>query len=127
MLPRPPRILGPAFPANPSVFLGGSSTSRIAETIRIAMALTEANLPVEIHHAEELTLRFLGKDNAGIIPEYISNHRAAQEFDAADKVFDCLHLRDLPRNNRVLPFATWKPLAPLRPLSDSIQNFERSD
>ena len=50
-----------------SVFLGGSSTARMAETIRIAVALTEANLPVEIHHPEELTLRLLGKDNVGII------------------------------------------------------------
>ena len=90
----------------------------MAETIRIALALTEADLPVEIHNAEELASRLLGQDNVGIVPEYISTHRADQDFDAADKVFDCLHLRDLPRNNRVLPFVTWKPLAPLRPLAN---------
>ena len=99
------------------MFLGGSSTMRMAETIRIALALTEEDLPLEIHNAEELTLRLLGQDNVGIIPEYISTHRANQDFDVADKVFDCLHLGDLPRNNRVLPFVTWKPFAPLRPLA----------
>jgi hypothetical protein len=100
-----------------SVFLSGSSTTRMAETIRIALALTKAGLPVEIHNAEEMTLRLLGMDNVGIIPNYITNHRAAQCFDQADRVFDCAHLFNLPRYNRILPFITWKPLAPLRPLA----------
>jgi hypothetical protein len=101
---------------NWSVFLEGSSTTRMAETIRIAVALTKASLPVEIYDAEKLVLRLLGMDNIGLIPDDQINHRAARYFDAADKVFDCAHLRDLPRNNRILPFVTWKPLAPLRPL-----------
>lgn len=89
----------------------------MAETIRIALALAKAGLPVEIHDAEKLMLRLLGMDNAGIIPEYLSSHRASQYFDDVDKVFDGAHLRDLPRYNRILPFITWKPLAPLRPLA----------
>ena len=100
-----------------SVFLRGSSTTRMAETIRIALALVQAGLPIEIHDAEKLMLRVLGMDNLGIIPEYLRNHRAAQYFDDADKVFDCVHLYDLPRYNRILPFITWKPLAPLRPFA----------
>jgi hypothetical protein len=100
-----------------SVFLNGSSTTRMAETIRIALALLKAGMPVEIHDAEKLMLRLLGMDNVGIIPEYLGNHRAAQYFDPADKVFDCAHLHDLPRYNRILPFITWKPLAPLRPFA----------
>ena len=35
-----------------SVYLWGSSTKRMAETIRIALALTKVNLPVEIHDAK---------------------------------------------------------------------------
>jgi hypothetical protein len=100
-----------------SVFLGGSSTARMAETIRIALALAKAGLPVEIHDAEKLLLRLLGMDNLGIIPEYARNHRAEQYFDDADSVFDGLHLRDLPRYNKILPFITWKPLPPLRPFA----------
>ena len=88
-----------------SVFLCGSSTTRMAETIGIALALAKANLAVEIHDAEKLMLRLLGMDNVGIIPDYLIGHRAAQYFDDADEVFDCAHLRDLPRNNRILPFA----------------------
>ena len=98
-----------------SVYLGGSSTRRMAETVRIALALVESGLPVEIHDADHLMLRLLGTDNVGIIPDYVMNHRAADHFDEADKVFDCTHLYDLPRYNRILPFITWKPLAPLRP------------
>lgn len=100
-----------------SVFLRGSSTTRMAETIRIAQALAKAGLPVEIHDAENLMLRLLGMDNAGIIPEYLSSHHAAQYFNDTDKVFDCARLRDLPHYNRILPFMTWKPLVPLRPLA----------
>ena len=68
-----------------SIFLGGPSTSRMAETIRIALALVKAGLPVEIHDAEELRSRLLGMDNLGIIPKFIMNHRAS----------DCAHLHDL--------------------------------
>lgn len=93
----------------------------MAETIRIALALTKANLSVEIDDAEKLMLRLLGMDNVGIIPEDLSGHRATQYFDEADEVFDCAHLRDLPRNNRILPFVTWKPIAPLRPLVVSLR------
>jgi hypothetical protein len=100
-----------------SVFLGGSSTTRVPETIRIALALVKAGLPVEIYGAEDLALRLLGMDNVGIIPEYVRSQHAAQYFDRADKVFDCAHLYDLSRYNRILPFMTWKPVAPLRPVA----------
>jgi hypothetical protein len=100
-----------------SVFLLGSSTGRMVETVKIALALVQAGLPVEIHDAEELMLRLLGMDNVGIIPDYLINHRAAQNFDKENKVFDCTHLCDLPRNNRIRPFITWNPMTPLRPLT----------
>ena len=98
-----------------SVFLRGSSTSRMAETIRIALVLVKEGLPVEIHDAEELSLRLLGMDNTGIIPKFIINHRASQNFEKGDRVYDCAHLNDFSRKNRVLPFINWKPIDPLRP------------
>ncbi len=98
-----------------SVFLRGSSTSRMAETIRIALALEKAGLPVEIHDAEELSLRLLGMDNMGIIPKYIINHRASQNFEKGDRVYDCAHLHDFSRKNRIVPFISWKPIDPIRP------------
>ncbi len=98
-----------------SVFLKGSSTSRMAETIRIALALVKEGLPVEIHDAEELRLRVLGMDNMGIIPKFIINHRASQNFDKGDRVYDCAHLHDFCRKNRILPFISWKSIDPIRP------------
>ena len=98
-----------------SVFLRGSSTSRMAETIRIALALVKEGLPVEIHDAEELRARLLGMDNMGIIHKFIINHRASQNFEKADRVYDCAHLDDFIRKNRVLPFISWKPIEPVRP------------
>jgi len=98
-----------------SIFLGGSSTSRMAEKIRIALALVKEGLPVEIHDAEELRSRLLGMDNLGIIPKFIINHRASQNFEKEDRVFDCAHLHDFSRRNRLLPFISWKSIDPLRP------------
>jgi len=98
-----------------SVFLQGSSTSRMAETVNIALALVKADLPVEIDDAEDLRSRLLGMDNIGIIPKFIMNHRASQNFQKEDRVFDCAHLHDFFRRNRVLPFISWKPIDPLRP------------
>ncbi len=98
-----------------SVYLRGSSTSRMAETIRIALALVKEGLPVEIHDAEELQTRLLGMDNMGIIPKFIINHRASQNFEKKDRVYDCAHLHDFSRKNRILPFISWKSIDPLRP------------
>ncbi|MCP4630633.1 MAG: hypothetical protein GY850_45035 [bacterium] len=98
-----------------SVFLRGSSTSRMAQTIRIALVLAKEELPVEIHDAEELRTRLLGMENMGIIPKFILNHRASQNFEKEDRVYDCAHLYDFSRKNRILPFISWKSIDPLRP------------
>ena len=76
-----------------SVFLRGSCTTCMAETIRIALALMKASLAVEILDAEKLMLRLWGMDNVGIVTDYLSGPRAAQDFDGADEVFDYAHLR----------------------------------
>jgi len=52
----------------------------MAETVRIALELEKAGLPIEIHDAEELRTRLLGMDNMGIIPKFIINHRGSQKF-----------------------------------------------
>jgi hypothetical protein len=85
------------------------------KSLRIALALVNEGLPVEIHDAEELRTRLLGMDNVGIIPKFIINHRASQYFEKGDRVFDCAHLHDFSRKNRILPFISWKPIDPLRP------------
>jgi hypothetical protein len=66
------------------------------QTIRIALALVKEGLPVEIHDAEELRTRLLGMDNMGIIPKFIMNHRASQNFEKGDRVHHELMLPFLP-------------------------------
>ena len=87
----------------------------MAETIRISLALVKEGLPVEIYDVEELRSRLLGMDNMGIIPKFMINHRAAQNFEKGDQVYDCAHLHDFSRKNRVLPFVSWKSIDPIRP------------
>jgi hypothetical protein len=65
--------------------------------------------------AEELRSRILGMDNMGIIPKFIINHRASQNFEKEDRVHDCTHLHDFSRKNRILPFISWKSIDPIRP------------
>ena len=46
----------------------------------------------------------------GIIPKFMINHRASQNFEKEDRVYDCAHLHDFSRKNRILPFISWKPI-----------------
>jgi hypothetical protein len=69
----------------------------MAETIRIALALEKEGMPVEIHDGEEMGSRLLGMDNMGIIPKFVVNHRASQNFEKEDRVYDCAHLDDFSR------------------------------
>ena len=60
--------------------------------------------------------RLLARDNIGIIPSYVSAHRANQHFKAHEDVFDVVHYDDPGRfKRRILPFITWEPLPILRP------------
>ena len=56
-------------------------------------------MPVEVHDAEELRSRILGMDNMGIIPEFMINHRASQNFEKEDGVHDCARFHDFRRKN----------------------------
>ncbi|MBI4403400.1 MAG: hypothetical protein HY537_04525 [Deltaproteobacteria bacterium] len=99
-----------------SIYLEGSSTSRMVETARMALAFYQHRLPFELHCAEKMRLKFLGDDNVGITPTYLRGSYNYQEFTEADKVFDCACLDDFEENRRrLLPFISWKQIAPLLP------------
>ena len=50
----------------------------------------------------------------GLFPQFM-NHRASQNFEKGDIVYDCAHLHDFSRKNRILPFISWKSIDPIRP------------
>ncbi|MDP3285926.1 MAG: hypothetical protein Q8M56_15965, partial [Desulfobacterales bacterium] len=98
------------------VELRGESISRMAETIRMFLAIHEAKLPISIADPGGVRKRLLAQDNIGIIPSYASLHRAKQYFDKDKDVFDVMHYDDLGRfKRRITPFITWEQLPILKP------------
>ncbi len=100
------------------VELCGESFTRLAETVKMALALIDAGKPITIADPEGIRTRLLGQDNIGIVPEQNSLHRANQRFPKHQNVYDVLDYRSLGRYKRRLnPFITWEPLPILRPRS----------
>ena len=98
------------------VGLRGESIGRMAETIRMFLAIHEAKLPISIAGPENVRKRLLGQDNIGIVPVYASLHRANQYFSQDKDVFDVMHYDDLGRfRRRITPSITWEPLPILKP------------
>ena len=98
------------------VELRGESIGRMAETIRMFLAIHEAALPISIADPEGVRRRLLAQDNIGIVPSYASLHRANQHFGQDDDVFDVMHYDDLGRyKRRIAPCITWEPLPILKP------------
>lgn len=96
--------------------LCGASSSRLAETVKMVLALVEASKPITIADPEGVRTRLLAQDNIGIVPEQNSLHRANQRFPQHQKVYDVLHYRSLGRyKRRMASFITWEPLPVLKP------------
>ena len=96
--------------------LRGESIGRLAETIRMFLAIHKAKLPISIANPEGVRKRLLAQDNIGIIPSDESPHRANQRFGEEQDVFDVMHYDDCGRfKRRILPFIAWEPLPILRP------------
>lgn len=98
------------------VMLRAPALIRLAEALCMLLALHAEGLPITIDDAEGIRKRLLGQDNIGIIPEYDFPHRANQQFDTSQDVYDVLHYADLGRyKRRLTPFITWEPLPLLVP------------
>ncbi|MBF0327710.1 MAG: hypothetical protein HQL10_00965 [Nitrospirae bacterium] len=96
--------------------LSGESIGRMVETIRMFLAIQEANLPIAITDPEGVRKRLLAQDNIGIVPSYASLHRAKQDFGKDKVVYDVMYYDDLGRfKRRITPFVTWEPLPILKP------------
>ncbi|MGA2261231.1 MAG: hypothetical protein ABSH28_07340 [Acidobacteriota bacterium] len=96
--------------------LCGAAITRLAETIRMFLAISDASLPISIADPEGIRMRLLAQDNIGIVPCYITLHGANQHFSSDKHVYDVLHYDDLGRTKRRLdPFIAWEPLPLLKP------------
>jgi hypothetical protein len=98
------------------VELRGASIGRLAETIRMFLAIHDAHLPISIADPEAIRRRLLAQDNIGILPTYDTLHRGNQQFREDQHVYDVLHYSDLGRHKRrIAPFIAWEPLPVFKP------------
>jgi len=98
------------------VELQGESIGRMAETMKMLLAIHDASLPISIDDPEGVRKRLLAQDNIGIVPAYHTLHRANQHFEKNQDVYDVMHYDELGRfKRRIAPFVTWEPLPLLRP------------
>jgi hypothetical protein len=112
MVYRPSHFVKAGF----KIELRAGAIHRMAEMIRMFLALHEAGLPISVSNPEGVRKRLLALDNIGIVPAYAPLHRANQQFAVADEVFDVMHYDELGRyKRRAAPFITWKPLPLLCP------------
>lgn len=92
---------------------------RLAEAVRMLLAIHARKLPIGIADPEGIRKRLLAQDNIGIVPRHETLHRAAQDFDRNRSVYDVMHYADLGRyKRRLTPFIAWDPLPLLVPKSD---------
>lgn len=98
---------------------------RLAEAVRMFLAIHGEKLPIAIADPEGVRKRLLAQDNIGIVPRHESLHRAAQDFDGNSSVYDVMYLADLGRyKQRLIPFITWDPLPLLVPVPFSVPAHE---
>jgi hypothetical protein len=97
------------------VELRGESIGRLAETLKMFLAIHDASFPISIADPEGIRKRLLAQDTIGIIPSYDTLHRANQHFRQDQDVYDVLHYDDLGRfKRRITPFIIWEPLPILK-------------
>jgi hypothetical protein len=96
--------------------LQGHSIVRIAKMLKIYLGLMDHQLTVTIDEPEKIRKRLLGQDSIGIVPEYLSLHRAQNLFD--EHVDDVMHLSSFGKAQKeICRLASWKELPCLRPTS----------
>ena len=94
--------------------LRGNSIVRMAETLKIYLGLMDHQLTVAIDEPEKIRKRLLGQDSIGIVPEYLSLHRAENLFDG--QIDDVMHLYSFGKAQKeICKLASWKELPCLRP------------
>jgi hypothetical protein len=105
------------------VYLGAFSSTRLVETVRIALALHAAGLSFEWLHRDSYIDRLRGDDHVGIVPRDHPLSYGYHYFSKELRVSDCIHYDMLRDYNTGKPLASWPTIkgiiswAPLRPLT----------
>ena len=98
------------------ITVGTHAVTRLAEALRMFLALYDAGMPIGISDSDSIYRRLLAQDNIGIVPNYESLHRANQDFPEDQDVHDVMYYDDLGKHKRrIKDFIVWESLPMLVP------------
>jgi hypothetical protein len=98
-------------PAGWQLYLAGSSRVRVVETARMAIALSEKEIPFVLENARELLQMLKGMDYCGIVPKEMVSHYCQSYFPDEDKIIDFINpWHDDKMAEVISKYAAWYPL-----------------
>jgi hypothetical protein len=89
--------------------LEGSSSLRVIETIKIAVALYQHQIPFVLGKAEEIYKMAIGIDYIGIVPEKVIPRYCHSYFPKEDNIIDFMNL-GYEKSEEIIRKAFWYPI-----------------
>jgi hypothetical protein len=98
------------------LYLAGSSSVRVVETAKMAIALFENNIPFILVQAQEILRMLQGIDDLGIVPENVLTTYCHSYFPKEDQIIDFINpWHDEEIAKVIREYAEWYPVATLTP------------
>jgi len=91
------------------ISLAGSSSARVVETVKMAIALYKNNIPFILRDAEEILRMITGIDYIGIVPDTIFPRYCHGLFPKSDKIIDFMNL-GFEKVDKITENASWYPV-----------------
>ena len=101
---------------NWDIRLAGSSIGRVEETVRMAVALFENNIPFQLSNGEEIVRMVTGDDFIGIVPDTVFPRYCQSLFPREDDIIDFMNLdSDKEIITEIIKKTYWFPLEEITP------------
>lgn len=89
--------------------LTGSSSARVVETVKMAIALYKHAIPFILRDAEEILRMITGTDYIGIVPETVFPRYCHGLFPKSDRIIDFMNL-GYEKVDKIIENASWYPV-----------------
>jgi hypothetical protein len=99
--------------------LAGSSSARVVETVKMALALYKNGIPFTLDQAEEIFRMITGIDFIGIVPDTVFPRYCHSLFPKEDRIIDFMNL-PFEKTDEVVKRATWYPIDKVVCLKDDV-------
>ena len=97
--------------------LAGSSYQRVVETVRMALALYEHGIVVQLAEAEEIFHMVTGQDYIGLVPHGVPTRYCDSLFPEEDNIIDFVNpgMMEEKDYKKIAPYIYWYPLEKYNP------------